>query len=175
MHTHSHTPPLQVSKPKEVADSEQVRASVSDDTIIRVVTAHSAALSKAVRAMRALLPTHGGYECKEPEPGKLSLAFRHALQRGRVRLRAARACERGDVGQREQMRAHPPAHAPTFLVLGTSCHAPLQAPGRRACLVLRCAARAAGPGVVGHRRAGRASWQPGGAQQLHACLAPVPC
>ena len=31
-----------------------------------------------LHAVRHLLPEYGGYECKEPEPGKFTLAFRCA-------------------------------------------------------------------------------------------------
>ena len=43
----------------------------------RVLTAYNVALGKASKLMRQLLRRHHGYECKEPEPGKLTLAFRH--------------------------------------------------------------------------------------------------
>ncbi|PSC75196.1 Helicase sen1 [Micractinium conductrix] len=65
-----------VSKPAEVLEAEQVRPAVSDDTIIRVLTAYNVAVSKATKLMRTLLRQHGGYECKEPEPGKMTLAFK---------------------------------------------------------------------------------------------------
>jgi hypothetical protein len=41
-----------------------------------VLTAYNVALGKATKLMRHLLRAHRGYECKEPEPGKLTLAFR---------------------------------------------------------------------------------------------------
>ncbi|KAL4419982.1 hypothetical protein ABPG75_007080 [Micractinium tetrahymenae] len=68
---------VKVSKPAEVLDAEQVKPAVSDDTIIRVLTAFNMAVSKATKLMRQLLRQHRGYECKEPEPGKMTLAFRH--------------------------------------------------------------------------------------------------
>jgi class 3 adenylate cyclase len=66
---------MRICKPDEVREAEQAAQEVSDETILRVVTAYSIAVSRAVRAARDVLPAHGGYECKEPEPGKLTLAF----------------------------------------------------------------------------------------------------
>ena len=42
----------------------------------RVLTAYNVALGRATKLMRQLLRQCGGYECKEPEAGKLTLAFR---------------------------------------------------------------------------------------------------
>ena len=67
---------VRVIKPKAVAAAEAAGAGLTDDTIIRIITAYNVALARAVRAARLLLRTHGGYECKEPEPGKLTVAFR---------------------------------------------------------------------------------------------------
>lgn len=66
---------MRVVKPKEVADAEAAGEGITDDAIIRIITAYNVALARAVRAARSLLRTHGGYECKEPEPGKLTVAF----------------------------------------------------------------------------------------------------
>lgn len=68
---------VKISKPAEVQEAEQVRPAVSDDTILRVLTAYNVALGRATKLMRQLLRQCGGYECKEPEAGKLTLAFRH--------------------------------------------------------------------------------------------------
>ena len=37
--------------------------------------AYNLALGRYSRLARQLLPASGGYECKEPEPGKFTLAF----------------------------------------------------------------------------------------------------
>ena len=42
----------------------------------RVITAYNVGLNKAVKLMRQLLPDYDGYECKEPEAGKITVAFR---------------------------------------------------------------------------------------------------
>jgi hypothetical protein len=67
---------IRVVKPDAVAAAEAAGAGLTDDAIIRIITAYNVALARAVRAARLLLRTHGGYECKEPEPGKLTVAFR---------------------------------------------------------------------------------------------------
>ena len=66
---------MRVVKPKEVADAEAAGEGMTDDAIIRIITAYNVALARAVRTARALLRTHNGYECKEPEPGKFTVAF----------------------------------------------------------------------------------------------------
>lgn len=66
---------MRVVKPAVVAAAESAANNLSDDAIIRVVTAYNVALARAVRAARTLLRAHNGYECKEPEPGKLTVAF----------------------------------------------------------------------------------------------------
>ena len=48
----------QVSKPAEVVDAEQVKPAVSDDTIIRVLTAFNVAVGRAAKIMRQLLGPH---------------------------------------------------------------------------------------------------------------------
>ena len=67
---------MRVVKPDAVAAAEAAGAGLTDDTIIKIITAYNVALARTVRAARALLRTHNGYECKEPEPGKLTAAFR---------------------------------------------------------------------------------------------------
>ncbi|KAH7623655.1 putative Adenylate cyclase [Nannochloris sp. 'desiccata'] len=67
---------VRVVKPDAVAAAEAAGAGLTDATIIRIITAYNVALARAVRAARLLLRTHDGYECKEPEPGKLTVAFR---------------------------------------------------------------------------------------------------
>lgn len=55
----------------------------------RVVAAYGVALARAVAAARALLRAHAGYECKEPEPGKLTVRAKVARML-RCRFRALR-------------------------------------------------------------------------------------
>lgn len=66
---------MRVHKPTVVTDAEAAAASLSDEAILRVITAYNVALARVVKLARDLLRTHGGYECKEPEPGKLNVAF----------------------------------------------------------------------------------------------------
>lgn len=67
---------LQVGKPQEVKDAEQASSPVSDDTILKVITAFNVGVGKYTKLVRRLLPAYGGYECKEPESGKFTLSFR---------------------------------------------------------------------------------------------------
>ena len=67
---------VQVAKPSDVAAAEQSSSPATDDELLAVLTAFNVGVSKASRAVRTLLPDYGGYECKEPEPGKFTLAFR---------------------------------------------------------------------------------------------------
>lgn len=66
---------LQVSRPAEVLAAEQSRGRMSDEDIVRILTAFNVAVGKVSRVVRALLRDYRGYECKEPEPGKFTLAF----------------------------------------------------------------------------------------------------
>ena len=43
-----------------------------------VAQAYHLAIGQYTRRVRTLLPAFDGYECKEPEPGKFTLAFRCA-------------------------------------------------------------------------------------------------
>ena len=56
--------------------AEQNSSPATDDELLSTLTAFNIAVSKVSRAVRALLPDYNGYECKEPEPGKFTLAFR---------------------------------------------------------------------------------------------------
>jgi len=76
---------VKIAKPKAVVDIEggggganasTILAHMTDADILKIMTAHTVALSRAVAVARSLLPLYGGYECKEPEPGKLTLVFR---------------------------------------------------------------------------------------------------
>lgn len=66
----------QVAKPDEVKDAEQASSPVSDDTILRIITAFNVGVGKYTKLVRRLLPKYAGYECKEPESGKFTLSFR---------------------------------------------------------------------------------------------------
>ncbi len=68
---------MQVAKPREVRDAEQASSPVSDDTILRVITAFIVGVGKYTKLVRRLLPKYAGYECKEPESGKFTLSFRY--------------------------------------------------------------------------------------------------
>ena len=65
-----------MGKPQEVKDAEQASSPVSDDTILKVITAFNVGVGKYTKLVRRLLPAYGGYECKEPESGKFTLSFR---------------------------------------------------------------------------------------------------
>jgi len=58
-----------------VLQAEQAHASLSDGDMIRGLTAFNIANGKLSRLVRQLLTDFDGYECKEPEPGKFTLAF----------------------------------------------------------------------------------------------------
>ena len=66
-----------MGKPQEVKDAEQASSPVSDDTILKVITAFNVGVGKYTKLVRRLLPAYGGYECKEPESGKFTLSFRY--------------------------------------------------------------------------------------------------
>ena len=61
-----------------VAEAEQTSSPATDDEMLAMLTAFNMAVGKVAHTVRRLLPQHGGYECKEPEPGKFTLAFRWA-------------------------------------------------------------------------------------------------
>jgi hypothetical protein len=46
--------------------------------LFKHIEAYHLAVGLYVTLLRNLLPAYGGYECKEPEPGKLTLAFEYA-------------------------------------------------------------------------------------------------
>ena len=66
---------VRLIKPNTVVAAEAPASGLPDETILSVITAYNVGVSKAVKAARVLLKTHGGYECKEPEPGKFTVAF----------------------------------------------------------------------------------------------------
>lgn len=69
-------PNLQVSKPAAVSRAEQAAGTVGDNQVVASIVAYAASVSAVNRVVRQLLPDYDGYECKEPEPGKFTLAFR---------------------------------------------------------------------------------------------------
>ncbi len=90
----------QAGKPGEVVAAESSNSPVRDEAeIVATIEAFNLGVALYTAAARALLAPHDGYECKEPEPGKLTLAFR----RGRAALPPSpsspaprrRACRRG--------------------------------------------------------------------------------
>ena len=70
----------------EVTAAEQAAGSVADELVISTITEFNLAVAMISRAVRALLPAYGGYECKEPEAGKFTLAFRCRFHLGPIRL-----------------------------------------------------------------------------------------
>jgi hypothetical protein len=71
--------PWQTSKPKDVAIVEDTADSLSEDLVSDTLTDYNLGLMMIGRTVRALLPAYHGYECKEPELGKFTLAFRCIL------------------------------------------------------------------------------------------------
>lgn len=67
---------LKTSKPKEVATVEDSADTLADDLVSDTLTDYNLSLMMIGRCVRALLPVYDGYECKEPEMGKFTLAFR---------------------------------------------------------------------------------------------------
>ena len=69
--------------------AESSNSPVRDEAdIVATIEAYNMGVAMYTAEARALLPAHDGYECKEPEPGKFTLAFRREpsllLQRPRV-------------------------------------------------------------------------------------------
>ena len=58
--------------------AEKGSHSVDEVNIVRVLTQFNVAVMKVSRVIRQMLQVFDGYECKEPEPGKLTLAFQYA-------------------------------------------------------------------------------------------------
>ena len=65
---------VQPAKPGVVATAESSAQEVSAD-MVDIMEAYNVALGRYVRLVRDTLPLYCGYECKEPEPGKFTLAF----------------------------------------------------------------------------------------------------
>ena len=49
---------------------------MADELVISTITEYNLAVAMVSRAVRLLLPAYNGYECKEPEAAKFTLAFR---------------------------------------------------------------------------------------------------
>ena len=59
--------------------AESSNSPVRDEAeIVATIEAYNMGVAMYTAEARALLPAHDGYECKEPEPGKFTLAFRRA-------------------------------------------------------------------------------------------------
>lgn len=58
--------------------AEAANADSSEEEIRATVTAWHVGVGRASRLVRTLLGPYDGYECKEPEAGKFTLAFRCA-------------------------------------------------------------------------------------------------
>lgn len=70
---------MQAGKPTEVVAAESSNSPVRDEAeIVATIEAYNMGVAMYTAEARALLPAHDGYECKEPEPGKFTLAFRRA-------------------------------------------------------------------------------------------------
>ncbi len=80
----------QAAKPATVVAAESSAAEVEGD-VVATIEAYNLALGRYTRTVRATLPHHGGYECKEPEPGKFTLAFPCVHQRNLL-ISFIRAC-----------------------------------------------------------------------------------
>ena len=65
-----------MARPDAVLSAERASGPGTDDEIVRTLTAFNVGVAKCSRLVRRLLPVYGGYGCKEPEPGKFTLAFR---------------------------------------------------------------------------------------------------
>lgn len=65
---------MQPTKPAMVATAESSAQEVDADTV-DIIEAYNVALGRYVRLVRDTLPLYSGYECKEPEPGKFTIAF----------------------------------------------------------------------------------------------------
>lgn len=69
---------MKVDRPKEVSTAEVTVAEKPDDAAaLKTLAAYSAGVARAVKVVRSMLPVYNGYECKETEAGRLTLAFRY--------------------------------------------------------------------------------------------------
>ena len=66
---------MQLSKPHMVSLAESCDPSMDELAIVRTLTQWNLSTQKVSRLARNLLEAFDGYECKEPEPGRFTLAF----------------------------------------------------------------------------------------------------
>ncbi|CAL8470951.1 g10493 [Coccomyxa elongata] len=65
---------IRAAKPATVVAAESSAVEVEGD-VVATMEAYNLAMGRYTRTVRGTLPDHAGYECKEPEPGKFTLAF----------------------------------------------------------------------------------------------------
>lgn len=65
---------MRVVKPTKLAEIDEGGPHVGEE-LNEMLQVYNTALEVAVNVARDVLRRHGGYECKEPEPGKLTVAF----------------------------------------------------------------------------------------------------
>ena len=99
-----------MAKPLTVSSTEKSSSAATDDEVLATLTAYNLAVGKVSRTVRHLLPQHHGYECKEPEPGKFTLAFRCLhIWVATLRIEDSGACNAADaVLSGQQPRAEVP-------------------------------------------------------------------
>ncbi|KAG2454070.1 hypothetical protein HYH02_001110 [Chlamydomonas schloesseri] len=64
-----------VAKPTAVSRAEASAGDLGEEQVLEAITAYQLAVGQYGALARSLLPSYGGYECKEPEPGKFTMAF----------------------------------------------------------------------------------------------------
>ncbi|KAG2432508.1 hypothetical protein HXX76_008853 [Chlamydomonas incerta] len=64
-----------VAKPTAVTRAEATAGDLGEEQVLEAITAYQLAVGQYGALARSLLPSYGGYECKEPEPGKFTMAF----------------------------------------------------------------------------------------------------
>ena len=60
-----------------MADAQGEGRMVSEKQVVEAIEAFSVAVELHSRTVRRVLQDYGGYECKETDPGKFTLAFRY--------------------------------------------------------------------------------------------------
>lgn len=66
---------VQVAKPAAVSRAEASPGDLGEEQVLEAITAFQLAVGQYSALARSLLPAYTGYECKEPEPGKFTMAF----------------------------------------------------------------------------------------------------
>ncbi|PNH10309.1 Adenylate cyclase [Tetrabaena socialis] len=66
---------VKVAKPTAVTRAEASATDLGEEQVLEAITAYQLAVGQYAALARGLLPAYGGYECKEPEPGKFTMAF----------------------------------------------------------------------------------------------------